>query len=104
MKNTNNHSPKLYQALLLDGVGLLTYLLPVLGDYADIVWAPVSAWLFYRLYGGRLGVFGAAVSFVEEILPWTDFIPTFTIGWIVKKFLKKSKQPHHTKHSVKASH
>ena len=87
----NNHQtsersyPPLYQALILDAIGCATYFIPGIGEWVDIAWAPISAWLFIRLFGGRVGRFGAIVNFTEEILPFTDFIPTFTIAWIIRR-------------------
>ena len=36
--------------LFLDLIGMLSYLLPVLGEVVDIVWAPISAVLIYVLF------------------------------------------------------
>lgn len=81
----NEKQPKLLHAILFDLIGMSSYIIPTLGEYTDIVWAPLSAYLFYKMFGGKMGAFGATVSFIEEALPFTDFIPTFTIGWIVRK-------------------
>jgi len=43
------------------------------------------------MYGGKLGVFGALVSFLEEAFPFTDFVPTFTIGWIIYRLTIKKE-------------
>ena len=89
-KRVEIHDPKplppLYQAVILDLVGMASYLFPVMGEWVDVAWAPLSAWLFLRLFGGRVGTFGAIVNFTEEILPFTDFIPTFTIACILRRF------------------
>lgn len=66
---------------LSDFLGVLTYIIPVLGESFDIVWAPISAGLLSQMYGMTPLV---AVGFLEEILPGTDFIPTATIGWIAQ--------------------
>ncbi len=87
--NQNSNSfmkrPSLLTCVLLDIAGYLTYLIPFLGEWGDGLWAPLSAFLFYRMFGGRTGKTGAIISFIEEILPFTDFIPTFTIGYFVRK-------------------
>lgn len=85
------HPPKLTYAIIFDLIGVATYLLPVVGEYADVIWAPLSAYLFYTMYGGKLGVFGASVSFLEEAFPFTDFVPTFTIGWIIHRLTIKKE-------------
>jgi hypothetical protein len=83
--------PKLTHAIIFDLIGVATYLLPTVGEYADVLWAPLSAYLFYSMYGGKLGVFGALVSFLEEAFPFTDFVPTFTIGWIIYRLTIKKE-------------
>ena len=80
--------PSLILCILMDAVGYLTYLLPVIGEWGDIIWAPISAFLFYKMFGGKTGKVGALISFAEEILPFVDFIPTFTIGYIYNRFRK----------------
>lgn len=82
---------KLWQVILLDSIGFLSYFIPGVGEYIDVLWAPLSAFLFYKMYGGKMGRVGAAIEFVEELLPFVDFIPTFTIAWIIRKFSKGSK-------------
>lgn len=78
--------PSFLLCIALDIIGNISYLIPALGEFSDILWAPVSAILFFKLFGGRVGKIGAAINFVEEILPWTDIIPTFTIAWFVKSY------------------
>ena len=83
--------PSLWLCLLFDVVGSLSYLLPAVGEWTDVIWAPVSAFLFYRLFGGKTGKVGAVVSFVEELFPFIDIIPTFTIGYIYTYFRRKKE-------------
>ena len=71
---------KLIVSILIDLIGMSTYLLPVAGEGADVGWAPVSAALIFWLYGS--GIFAAA-GFAEEILPGLDFVPTATIAWFL---------------------
>ena len=77
--------PSLWLCILLDAIGCVSYVVPALGELSDIVWAPVSAAIFYFLFGGRLGILGGIVDFLEEAFPATDIIPTFTIGWIYRR-------------------
>ncbi len=42
---------KLAISVVLDGVGVSSYLLPVLGEATDAGWAPISAILVQALYG-----------------------------------------------------
>ena len=78
--------PTLAFCILMDLIGYATYALPGAGELADIVWAPISAIIFFKAFGGFKGAFGGIFNFVEEILPGTDFIPTFTITWIWQYF------------------
>jgi hypothetical protein len=66
----------------MDIAGYATYIIPFLGEFGDLLWAPFSAFLFFKTFGGWRGVFGGMFNFIEELLPFTDFIPTFTIAWI----------------------
>ncbi|PRP88052.1 hypothetical protein PROFUN_04480 [Planoprotostelium fungivorum] len=75
---TSSNIIKLIFSIIIDLLGLLTFLIPGLGETIDVVWAPASAALVYWLYGSPLVAFA---NFAEEILPFTDFIPTATIAW-----------------------
>lgn len=77
--------PPVALCLILDLAGMASYILPGLGEFADVVWAPISAYLFFKLFGGRFGVVGGVLNFLEEIIPYTDIIPSFTIAWFIKK-------------------
>ena len=77
--------PALWLCLLLDAVGMLSYVFPGWGEWIDALWAPISSILFYYLFGGKTGALGAAITFAEESLPFTDMIPMFTIGYFIRK-------------------
>ena len=82
----------LFWGILLDGVGLLSFVIPFFGEFFDVVWAPISAFIIYRMYKGTTGKLGGLVSFIEEIgILGTDFIPTFTLTWIYNYLIKKEK-------------
>src|SRR5947208_996411 len=59
----------------MDAIGCFTYAVPVLGEFADVIWAPISGIIFYITFGGWKGTFGGLFNFAEELLPGTDFIP-----------------------------
>ncbi|HSQ47253.1 MAG TPA: hypothetical protein VLM44_10075 [Lutibacter sp.] len=85
---------KKYQLLLLgilfDGLGILSFAVPFIGEFSDVIWAPLSAFLIFKMYGGTLGKGVGIISFVEEIgIFVTDFLPTFTLTWIYKYLIKK---------------
>lgn len=92
--NTVHHKYKLLViGLLIDALGIVTssWVLPLIGDVADIVWAPLSAWLMTKLYKGTAGKVGGVITFIEEIIPGVDLIPSFTLMWLYTYVYKNSK-------------
>ena len=85
-----NPLPPLTICVLMDLLGCATYLIPFFGEFFDLVWAPVSAIVYMRLFGGAKGLFGGVFNFLEELLPGLDIIPTFTITWFLL-YHKRSK-------------
>jgi hypothetical protein len=81
MKNQQKEVSLLF-CILMDFIGYASYAIPFFGEFADILWAPVSAFIFYRTFGGWKGAFGGMFNFVEELMPGLDFIPTFTLTWV----------------------
>ena len=77
--------PDLTVCIIMDIIGCASYLLPFFGEFSDLIWAPLSGIVFFSLFGKRFGVLGGAFSFIEELLPGFDFIPTFTIAWYIRK-------------------
>lgn len=75
--------PSIWFCLAMDAIGMLTFSVPVLGEFADVVWAPLSALIFFFTFGGKKGALGALLNFAEEALPFLDFIPSFTIAWFL---------------------
>jgi hypothetical protein len=85
MKKQKVTVPPIGLCIIMDLIGMASYALPWLGEFADIVWAPISGFIFYLLFGGRFGLLGGVLNFAEEIIPFTDIIPSFTIAWFVRK-------------------
>ncbi len=81
----NKQSPSLLFCIIMDLIGYATYAIPVLGELGDIIWAPLSGLIFYLSFGSWKGAVGGIINFVEEALPYTDFIPSFTIMWFLQK-------------------
>ncbi|HEU0064286.1 MAG TPA: hypothetical protein VFQ58_04610 [Flavisolibacter sp.] len=73
--------PSLGACIVMDIIGSAVILVPFLGE---IIWAPISAFIFWRMFGFRKGFFGGIFSFIEELIPGIDFIPTFTIMWFIQ--------------------
>lgn len=84
-------SPSLLFCLAMDAIGMLTFVIPGFGEFGDIVWAPLSAIIFFAGFGGKKGALGAIFSFLEEMLPFSDVIPTFTIAWLYFRFVESKK-------------
>ena len=83
-------SPSLIFCIIMDLIGYATYAVPFFGEIGDIFWAPLSAIIFYASFGGWKGVLGGIGNFIEEILPGTDFIPSFTIMWFIQQHKNKN--------------
>jgi len=82
--------PSLIFCILMDIIGYASYAIPGLGEFSDILWAPLSSIIFMATFGGWKGALGGVGNFIEEILPGTDFIPSFTIMWFIQNMQKKN--------------
>ena len=78
---------KLFKCMVLDAIGMASAALPVI----DVVWAPIAASISYRMFGEKRGKYTSVITFIEEILPVTDVIPSFTIFWFLFDFLGVGK-------------
>lgn len=74
---------KLTTSLLIDLIGSSSYLLPVVGEGLDLFWAPMQTVLIMAMYESTSPNL-KYVSFVEEALPFTDIVPSATIGWTLQ--------------------
>lgn len=89
IKSKSSKRKKLFLGLLFDFIGMLSYLIPGVTEYTDIIWAPISAFLMFSMYKGLTGKVAGVVSFIEEAFPFIDIIPTFTLTWIYKYVINK---------------
>ena len=87
-----NKYKKLVLGILLDAIGYVSFLIPGIGEFSDIVWAPLSGWLMTKLYKGKLGKIAGFITFVEEALPGFDVIPTFTLMWVYTYVFSKEEK------------
>ncbi|TPG43885.1 hypothetical protein [Flavobacterium pectinovorum] len=87
---SDDRTRKLLLGLLLDGIGMISFTIPLLGEFSDVIWAPIAAFVMTRMYKGRVGKVASILTFVEEILPFTDVIPSFTLTWIYTYYFQKS--------------
>lgn len=88
-ENAANRNRNLLLGILFDGIGMLSFTVPFVGEFSDVIWAPASGLLMAWMYKGTVGKVGGVVSFLEELIPFTDFIPSFTLTWIYNYLIKK---------------
>ena len=81
--------PSLASCIVMDLIGFASFGIPFFGEFIDILWAPISALIYWRMFGGAKGLFGGAFNFFEELMPGLDFIPTFTITWFIQYSKRK---------------
>ncbi|MEN2400106.1 hypothetical protein GKZ90_0009975 [Flavobacterium sp. MC2016-06] len=80
---------KLLLGLLFDAIGMLSFSIPVVGEFGDVIWAPLAGFLMTYMYKGRVGKVAGFFAFLEEILPFTDIIPSFTLTWFYTYYIQK---------------
>ena len=100
MVNYNSETEKAYQrekstkltiAIALDIVGMMSFLVPGVAELTDVVWAPIAAVANFLLFRGFTGAAGGMGTFLEELLPATDWIPSFTITWGIKYIVRENQ-------------
>ena len=87
----NNKGTMLVLSLLFDGIGMLSYVIPVFSEVTDLFWAPISALLLLTMFKGTAGKLASIFGLIEELLPFVDVIPTFTITWFYTYVIKGGK-------------
>jgi hypothetical protein len=86
----NNEKYKLLRkGIVFDLLGMATMAIPVVGPFLDLIWAPIAAKKMSEMYKGTEGKVASVIVFLEEILPITDVIPTFTLMWLYTFVWKK---------------
>lgn len=94
VEEKDNKYSKLLLGILLDGIGMLSFAVPGIGEFSDVIWAPVAGWIMTRLYKGRVGKAAGLIAFTEELIPGMDIVPTFTLTWIYTYlFARKRVRP-----------
>ncbi len=89
--STTNKMLKLFLGIIFDFIGMISYIFPGVAESIDIIWAPISGLLLAKMYSGLTGKVAAVFGTLEEIIPFTDIIPTFTLTWIYVYVIKKEK-------------
>ena len=84
-------SSHLRTAIILDAIGMLSYVVPVGAEVIDVVYAPIFGLAVYSMFKIRGGAakFAGWFGFTEEAIPGlTDFIPTASLMWVYTYKLK----------------
>ena len=74
---------RLMFSLAIDLTGSMSYIIPVVGESFDGPWGPIQSMLIMALYNQTTPNL-KYVSLAEEWLPFTDFLPSATIGWLTE--------------------
>ena len=87
----NNKGTMLVLSLLFDFIGMVSYFVPVFAEVTDLFWAPISGILLVVMFTGTAGKLAGVFGFIEELLPFVDVIPTFTITWFYTYVIRGGK-------------
>ena len=85
----NNKTRDLVLGILFDAIGMLSFSVPLIGEFSDVIWAPFAGFLMTWMYKGTVGKVAGIFTFLEEIIPFTDVIPSFTLTWIYTYLIRK---------------
>lgn len=69
----------------MDAIGMI----PI--PFLDFIWAPISGFIMTKLYKGTKGKIAGFINLLEEISPFLDVIPTFTLMCITRTSLIQKK-------------
>ncbi|MEO8515677.1 MAG: hypothetical protein ABI426_02990 [Flavobacterium sp.] len=90
--NTDYKITKLIFGIIFDLIGMMSYIFPGIAEVTDVIWAPIGAFILSRMYKGTVGKVGGIIEFLEEIIPATDIIPTFTLVWFYEYYIAKRNE------------
>ena len=86
---TSHKNLDLVLGILFDAIGTISFGIPLVGEFTDVVWAPIAGFLMTWMYKGKVGKVAGIFTFLEEIIPFTDFVPSFTLMWVYTYLIKK---------------
>ncbi|KAL1508583.1 hypothetical protein AB1Y20_004681 [Prymnesium parvum] len=75
---------RLFACVAIDLVGLASF---GVGEYDDIFWAPISAYMLRFLFRSDVV---AAIGFTKELLPLTDILPVASLSWLLETAFPES--------------
>ncbi|CAK8991744.1 Uncharacterized protein SCF082_LOCUS2786 [Durusdinium trenchii] len=70
----------LYACIIIDLIGMASYLIFLIGEVGDLMWAPIAGFLLQYFFGSLLV---SSLGALEEFLPFTDILPTATLAWAI---------------------
>ena len=80
----DNKNKKLILGIVFDTIGMLSFSIPFIGEFSDVVWAPLSGFLMIKMYKGRPGRISGMISFVEEFFLLQILFPLLRLcGFII---------------------
>ena len=82
----------LLKSIAYDAMGMATGAIPLVGGFLDLFWAPYAAKKMKEMFPGKKGRLASIIVFIEEILPFTDVIPTFTLMWLYTFVWSKNEE------------
>ena len=79
-------------SIILDLLGMASYLFPLLAEFSDMIFAPIYGLAIYIMYRKKTiaALIGGLGGAIEEFLPATDVIPSATIMWVYTFLIKKN--------------
>jgi len=70
-------------SVVIDAIGMSSYAADtamMLGEVLDLAWAPLQALWLRDFFDGSWTI--TTIGFLEEILPFTDALPTASLAWV----------------------
>ena len=79
-------------SILIDALGMASYILPLIGEFIDIFYAPIAGIIIFLMYRRdiKVGIIGALFGTAEELFI-ADLIPTATLVWLYTYIVNKKK-------------
>ena len=85
---------ELVGSIVIDIIGVISYLVLGIGESIDLGTAPLNVWWVYAMLDDVeepepyvAEVFSAAAGF-EELAPFIDVVPSATLAWVYKWYLR----------------
>ena len=67
-----NKNRNLILGIAFDAIGMLSFSIPLVGEFSDVIWAPMAGFLMTWMYKGTVGKVGGIFTFLEDILAYLN--------------------------------